>query len=164
MMEHGKIYIPDHEYKERVRRAARILQRENLDALIVNSNESDYANARYFSGYWPVFERAGVAISASGDAALMVGPESREYGADRSRLDKIFVLKAIGKEPIRPIRSYRQIHIRMYFGAIGVTGKKLRIGVASYLDTSVIIMEAIKEAFPEAEIVRADHIMGNFVK
>lgn len=159
MMEHGKIYIPDHEYKERVQRAARILQRENLDALIVNSNESDYANARYFSGYWPVFERAGVAISASGDAALMVGPESREYGADRSRLDKIFVLKAYreGADP-----SYPELQADTYqdvFRAIGVTGKKLRIGVASYLDTSVIIMEAIKEAFPEAEIVRADHIM-----
>ena len=38
-------------------------------------------------------------------------------------------------------------------------GQKLRIGVASYLDTSVVIMEGIKAAFPEAEIVRADHIM-----
>ena len=45
------------------------------------------------------------------------------------------------------------------FKAIGVTGKKIRIGVASYLDTSVIIMEGIKNAFPEAEIVRADYVM-----
>ena len=45
------------------------------------------------------------------------------------------------------------------FHAIGVNEKKLRIGVASYLDTSVIIMDGIKAAFPEAEIVRADHIM-----
>ena len=45
------------------------------------------------------------------------------------------------------------------FRALGITGKKLRIGVASWLDTSVVIMEGIKDAFPEAEIVRADHIM-----
>ena len=93
MSNHGKIFIPDHEYKERVARAAKILQREKLDVMIVNSNEADYANARYFSGFWPLFERSGVAISASGDAALMVGPESREFAADRSRLEKIFVLK-----------------------------------------------------------------------
>ena len=49
MREHGKVFIPDSEYKERVKRAAAILQREKLDALIVNSNEADYANARYFS-------------------------------------------------------------------------------------------------------------------
>lgn len=50
MSNHGKIFIPDHEYKERVARAAKILQREKLDAMIVNSNEADYANARYFFG------------------------------------------------------------------------------------------------------------------
>lgn len=104
MLEHGKVYIPDQEYKERVKRAATILVREGLDALIVNSNESDYANARYFSGYWPLFERCGVAISPAGDAALMVGPESKEFGADRSRLDKVFVLKAYreGADPSYP--------------------------------------------------------------
>ncbi|MEO3124161.1 M24 family metallopeptidase [Mediterraneibacter gnavus] len=159
MSNHGKIFIPDHEYKERVTRAAKILQREKLDAMIVNSNEADYANARYFSGFWPLFERSGVAISASGDAALMVGPESREFAADRSRLEKIFVLKEY-RESADP--AYPELKADTYqdvFHVIGVNGKKLRIGVASYLDTSVIIMEGIKAAFPEAEIVRADHIM-----
>lgn len=159
MSNHGKIFIPDHEYKERVARAAKILQREKLDAMIVNSNEADYANARYFSGFWPLFERSGVAISASGDAALMVGPESREFAADRSRLEKIFVLKEY-RESADP--AYPELKADTYqdvFHAIGVNGKKLRIGVASYLDTSVVIIEGIKAAFPEAEIVRADHIM-----
>ena len=159
MSNHGKIFIPDHEYKERVTRAAKILQREKLDAMIVNSNEADDANARHFSGFWPLFERSGVAISASGDAALMVGPESREFAADRSRLEKVFVLKEY-RESADP--AYPELKADTYqdvFHAIGVNGKKLRIGVASYLDTSVIIMEGIKAAFPEAEIVRADHIM-----
>ena len=71
---HGRIYIPDNEYLDRVKRAAALLRREGLDAMIVNGTESDYANPRYFSGYWPLFERAGVAISAGGDAALMCGP------------------------------------------------------------------------------------------
>lgn len=159
MSNHGKIFIPDHEYKERVARAAKILQREKLDVMIVNSNEADYANARYFSGFWPLFERSGVAISASGDAALMVGPESREFAADRSRLEKIFVLREY-RESADP--AYPELKADTYqdvFHAIGVNEKKLRIGVASYLDTSVIIMDGIKAAFPEAEIVRADHIM-----
>ena len=159
MAEHGTIRIPDEEYKQRVQRAAKILQREGLDALIVNSNEADYANARYFSGFWPLFERCGVAISPAGDAALMVGPESREFGADRCKLDKVFVLKAY-RESADP--AYPELQADTYqdvFNALGIKGKKLRIGVASHLDTSVIIMEAIRDAFPEAEIVRADHIM-----
>ena len=156
---HGTICIPRAEYLERVQRAAAILRRNGLDALIVNSNESDYANARYFSGFWPLFERCGVAISANGDAALMVGPESREFGADRSKLDKVFVLKEYreGADPAYPELQPDTFHD--VFKALGISGKKLKIGVASYLDTSVIIMEGIRDAFPEAEIIRADKIM-----
>ena len=80
MAEHGSIRIPDQEYRDRVRKAAALMRRDGLDVLFVNSTESDYANARYFSGYWPLFERSGVAISAAGDAALLVGPESAEFG------------------------------------------------------------------------------------
>lgn len=159
MGEHGSIRIPDYEYRERAVRAAQIIQREKLDALIVNSNEADYANARYFSGYWPLFERCGVVIAPTGEAALIVGPESKEFGADRSKIERVFVLKEY-RESADP--TYPELHADTYqdvFHALGIQGKKLRIGVASYLDTSVVIMEAIKEAFPEAEIVRADHIM-----
>ena len=158
-MEHGSIRIPHSEYLERVERAAAILRREGLDAMIVNGNEADYANPRYFSGYWPLFERAGVAISAGGDAALMCGPESRHFAGDRSQLEKVFVLMEYreGADPAYPELVPDTFHD--VFKAIGVTGKKLRIGVASYLDTSVVIMEGIKSAFPEAEIVNAGHIM-----
>ena len=156
---YGKIYIPDNEYKERVARAAAILRRKGLDALIVNGNEADYATTRNFTGYWPQFERCGGAFSADGRAALMVGPESREFGADRNKRDPTFVLKAYreGADP-----AYPELQADTFddvFKCIGVTGKKIRIGVASFLDTSVVIMEAIKEAFPEAEIINAGDVM-----
>jgi Xaa-Pro aminopeptidase len=159
MEEHGRIRIPDREYKERVNRAAVILRRKGLDALIVNSNESDYANARYFSGFWPLFERCGVAVSASGEAALMVGPESKEFGRDRNRLDKLFVLKAYreGADPDYP--ELKADSFQDVFKSIGLTGKELKIGVASFLDTSVTVMESIRGAFPKAEIVNAGDIM-----
>jgi Xaa-Pro aminopeptidase len=155
----ARICIPDNEYKERVRRASAILQREGLDVLIVNGNEADYANPRYFSGFWPLFERSGVAISADGRAALLVGPESAIFGADRNKLDKVFVLTAYreGADP-----SYPELTPDTFddvFKYLGITGKKIRIGVASYLDTSVTIFNAIKDAFPEAEIVDAGKVM-----
>ena len=155
----ARICIPDYEYKERVQRCAAILVREGLDVLIVNGNEADYANPRYFSGFWPLFERAGVAIAANGAAALMVGPESSIFGADRNKLDKIFTLLAYreGANPAYPELKPDTFHD--VFKSLGISGKKLRIGVASYLDTSVTLFNAICEAFPEAEIVDAGHIM-----
>ena len=155
----ARVCIPDYEYKERVQRCAAILVREGLDVLIVNGNEADYANPRYFSGFWPLFERAGVAIAANGDAALLVGPESSVFGADRNKLDKIFTLLAYreGANPAYP--ELKPDTFADVFKSLGISGKKLRIGVASYLDTSVTIFNAICEAFPEAEIVDAGHIM-----
>ena len=155
----ARVCIPDYEYKERVKKCAAILVREGLDVLIVNGNEADYANPRYFSGFWPLFERAGVAIAANGDAALLVGPESSVFGADRNKLDKIFTLLAYreGANPAYPELKPDTFHD--VFKSLGISGKKLRIGVASFLDTSVTIFNAICEAFPEAEIVDAGHIM-----
>lgn len=155
----ARICIPKSEYKERVQRCAKILQREKLDVLIVNGNEADYANPRYFSGFWPLFERAGVAIAANGDAALMVGPESSVFGADRNQLDKIFTLLAYreGADPAYPELKPDTFHD--VFKSLGVTGENLRIGVASFLDTSVVIYNAIRDAFPKAELVDAGKIM-----
>ncbi len=155
----AKVFIPDHEYKERVQRAAAILRRENLDVLIVNGNEADYANPRYFSGFWPLFERSGVAISAAGDAALMVGPESSIFGADRNKLDKIYTLLAYreGADPAYPEAKPDTFHD--VFKGIGVSGEHIRIGVASFLDTSVTIFNAIRDAFPKAEIIDAGKVM-----
>jgi len=153
------VKIPDHEYKERIQRAAKLAADKGLDILIVNSNEADYANARYFSGFWPLFERAGVAITPAGDAALMVGPESSVYARDFGKIDKQFTLMEY-RESANP--SYPELKPNTYrevFKALGVTGSKLKIGVASLLDTSVVMMEGLKSNFPEAEIVGADEIM-----
>lgn len=159
MAEHGSIRIPDREYRERVQKAAALMRRDGLDVLFVNSTESDYANARYFTGYWPLFERSGVAISAAGDAALLVGPESAEFGADRNKLDKLFVLREY-RESADP--QYPELTCDTFpdvLKGIGVTGKLLRIGIASFLDTSILIFEAIKNAFPLAQLVDASYLM-----
>ncbi len=155
----SRVCIPDYEYKERVQRAAAILQRDKLDVLIVNGNEADYANPRYFSGFWPLFERAGVAIAANGDAALMVGPESSIFGADRNKLDKIFTLLAYRESANPAYPELKPDTFHDVFKSLGVSGEHIRIGVASYLDTSVVIFNAIKEAFPKAEIVDAGYVM-----
>ena len=41
MAQHGTIRIPDHEYAQRLKRAAALIEKAGLDVLIVNSNEAD---------------------------------------------------------------------------------------------------------------------------
>lgn len=154
-----RVSIPDSEYGERVKAAAKLAADADLDVLLVNGNEADYANTRYFSGFWPVFERCGVAISPAGEAILLVGPESEIFAADFSKIPEIAVMMEY-RESADP--GYPHLDLQSFgeaFDRIGVHGKKLRIGVASILDTNVVVWEGLKEAFPDAELVDAREIM-----
>ncbi|MBQ5800429.1 MAG: aminopeptidase P family protein [Clostridia bacterium] len=155
----NRICIPDYEYKERIARAAKLVREKGLDVMVVSSTESDYANARYFSGFWPLFERAGVAISATGDAALMVGPECIIFAKDVAKIDKIFCLREF-RESADP--SYPELHADTFkdvFKAIGVTGENIKIGLGSYVECTLPIFEGLKESYPKAEIVKCNEIM-----
>ena len=155
----SRICIPDYEYKERIAKAAKLIRQKGLDVMLVVSTESDYANARYFSGFWPLFERAGVAISANGDAALLAGPESAIFSKDRSKIEKCFVLKEF-RESADP--SYPELHADTFkdvFKAIGVTGENIKIGLGSYVECTLPIYEGLKENFPKAEIIKCSDIM-----
>ena len=158
-----RICIPDHEYQERIARAAAMLRERNLDVMLVASTESDYANARYFSGFWPLFERAGVAISANGDAALLVGPESSVFGRDFGKLDKVFVLREF-RESADP--SYPELQadtFRDVFKAIGVTGDCIKIGLGSYVECTLPIFEGLRDAYPKAEIVKPPQVISTLM-
>jgi len=153
-----KIMIPEAEYAERVARAAKLVADAGLDVLVANSNEADYANVRYLSGYWPLFEMGGVAIAPSGKAALMIGPESEEYARGRSKLANIHLMTEY-RETADP--AYPGVSVSKYadvFESIGVTAPR-RIGLAGYLCTNMAMYEGLREAFGDAEIINADDIM-----
>ena len=160
----SRICIPYEEYQERIKKAAKLIREKGLDVMLVCSTESDYANARYFSGFWPLFERAGVAISANGDAALLVGPESAIFGKDWSKIDKVFVLREF-RESADP--SYPELQASTFnevFKAIGVSGENIKIGLGSYVECTLPIYEGLKDAYPKAEIVKCNDIMVNLRK
>ncbi|HOW73514.1 MAG TPA: M24 family metallopeptidase [Phycisphaerae bacterium] len=154
-----RVCIPEAEYQQRIQKAAALIQQRGLDVLVANSNEADYANVRYFSNFWPLFETAGVAISPLGKAALMVGPESLKYSSDRSMIQNIFQLMEY-RESADP--AYPELQASTFtdvFKSIGVHGKRLKIGVGGYLVSNPIQLAGLKECYPEAEIVRADDVM-----
>lgn len=154
-----RVMIPQSEYFERIAKAAKLVGEAGLDVLISNCNEADYSFVRYFTNFWPLFETAGVAIAPNGKAALMVGPESTKFAADRSVLSNIFTLIEY-RESADP--AYPQLTPDTFahvFKSIGVSGKKLRIGIAGYLVTNPVQLEGLRKNFPDAEIVRADDIV-----
>lgn len=154
-----RICIPEAEYKERVCRAAQLVKERGLDVMVVVSTESDYANARYFSGFWPLFERAGVAIAANGSAALLVGPESKYFAEDFAKIDKIFVLKEFRESADPSYPELVSVSMKEVFRQLGVAGNAPKIGLGSYVECTLPVYESLRENFPHSEIVRCNEIM-----
>ncbi|MFA7371345.1 MAG: Xaa-Pro peptidase family protein [Sphaerochaetaceae bacterium] len=154
-----RVMIPEQEYFDRIAKAAKLVGEAGLDVLISNCNEADYSFVRYFTNFWPLFETAGVAIAPNGKAALMIGPESDKYAADRSVLKDIFALLEYRESADPAYPEYKPSTFKDVFNHIGVKGSKLRIGIAGYLVSNPIQLEGLRANFPDAEIVRADDIV-----
>ncbi|HHU88090.1 MAG TPA: aminopeptidase P family protein [Spirochaetales bacterium] len=154
-----RVMIPEQEYFDRIAKAAKLVGEAGLDVLVSNCTEADYSFVRYFTNFWPLFETAGVAIAPNGKAALMVGPESEKYAADRSVLKDIFALLEYRESADPAYPEYKPSTFKDVFKHIGVKGEKLRIGIAGYLVSNPIQLEGLRANFPNAEIVRADDIV-----
>lgn len=154
----NRICIPRAEYLERIKKASKLISQAGLDVLIANSNEADFANVRYFSGFWPLFEVGGAAIAANGKAALMVGPESEEFAASWSPITNIHRMREYREsaDPQFPGGGFETF--AEVFESIGVKNPK-KIGIAGWLVTSVDLYQSIQKAFPSAEIIKADNIV-----
>ena len=81
--------ISDTEFARRMTRLKEEIRSRGLDAVVIHGNEVEYANVRYFSDYWPVFESAGIAVAPDAEPILLIGPESEAYAEDRGKLKKI---------------------------------------------------------------------------
>ncbi len=65
--------IPQAEFDTRLRRLQSRMSESDLDVLVVHSDEAEFANVRYLSNFWPIWENAGVIRSldaASGPCGI----------------------------------------------------------------------------------------------
>ena len=155
----ARVQIPVEEFKQRVANAAKLVAQKGLDVLVVNGSEADYADTRYFSNFWPVFERVGVAIAANGEYMLMVGPESQVFAGDFSWMDHIAVVYQYRESANPAYPELKSETFKDVFKKLGVTGENIKIGVAAKLNTNCVQFEGIRECYPKAEITWADDIM-----
>ncbi|MHB8277316.1 MAG: M24 family metallopeptidase [Candidatus Humimicrobiaceae bacterium] len=154
--------IPDVEFKERILKVQLELKKRGLDALIVHSTESDFANVLYLSNHWPVFETNGVIIPSEGEPILLIGPEAEPYAQGRSKIKKIRKMLEYREsaEPDYPgiaLSSFNEIFDE---ASSGKSIKKL--GLGDYTILPLPVFDGIKKALgSEGQIVRADDIIAN---
>ena len=153
--------IPDHEYRDRMRKFQRNIRAAGLDAALVHSNEADCANVRYLSEYWPTFESAGVFVPATGSAVLIIGPESRAYAEARSKIRPIEMMieyreSADPDYPGIPVARFKQI-VRK-----AMPGRRLnKLGLVGYSIMPLPVYMSLRNEFPRVELVQADDTLIN---
>jgi Xaa-Pro aminopeptidase len=148
--------IPRQAFYDRIAKFQVNIKALGLDACLVHASESDMANVRYLSEYWPTFEASAVFVPAEGDAVLLVGPESEIYASHRSVLTNIekMIEYRESAEPECPgmaFTSYKDI-IAKYTPK----GKIKKLGIVGWSITPLPVYMSIKEQFPEVELIKAD--------
>ena len=151
--------IPTQEFRARQRQTQRRVMEAGLDGLLIHSNEAEFANVRYLSDYWPIFESAGVFVPAVGEIHQIIGPESETFARDHSVIPSIkkILYYRESAEPDYPdveIDSFEEI----FSNANGGRGVK-KLGIAGWTAMPVSVYEAVKAALPGAKIVKADDII-----
>ena len=155
------IRIPDSEFKERVVKLQELMAKNGYDYVLAYGNEAEPQYVRYLSDYWPSFETAGVLVPKTGDAYLLIGPESYTYAADRSRIGEIRLLKAFreSSEPEYPgkkLDTFESVFEEMGGGEIK------RFGVAGYPLMTIGVYTALCESLKPYGILpdKADELMN----
>jgi Xaa-Pro aminopeptidase len=148
--------IPKQEFNDRIAKFQSNIQEAGLDACLVNASESDMANVRYLSEFWPTFEFAAVFVPAEGEAVLLVGPESDQYAAQRSvfsNIEKMIEYRE-SAEPDCPgmdFAGFQDIVARYT-----PNGKINKLGIVGWSVTTLPVYTALQEQLPDVELVKAD--------
>ena len=152
------IGIPKQEYFERIAKFQERIKAAGLDACLVHGTESDFANVRYLTEYWPTFEQAGVFVPAEGDAVLLIGPESYKYAVGRSVVPKIALMLNY-RESAEP--DYPGIPLATYGDVVKMAMGNRQLKSLGLVGTAVMTkptLDAVAAQLPGVKVVVADEV------
>ena len=115
------------DFAARIAAAREVAARNKLDAVMVFSTESEPAQVRYFSDYWPSFETAAVLVPVKGEPALLIGPESLTFASSRSQIPNIIQIMDFreSSQPDYPgskLPKWKDVVARYKLRKIGLSG------------------------------------------
>ena len=155
------IQIPVSEFQERIVRIQAEMDKKGLDAIAVYGDEYRKENLRYVCNFWPIFERGICVIPKFGTPVLAGAPEGEKYAREMSVWKdycniKEFACVSVPEEidyPMAVFSSLKDIFLSALNG-----GK--RLGIVGVYDIPAHIMDRIKTAVGNIEIVDAGDILN----
>jgi len=157
----AKIRIPKSEFEQRIVEIKKLMERDNLDAILVYGDEYRKENLRYVSNYWPIFERGAMLVSKNGKPITLCAPEGQKVAEEMSvwedvRLLPDFLCVTVPDEIDYPLANYTSF--RALAAQIREEGKLDRLGVVGIDAMSASLLNIITQTFA-CEIVDANDIL-----
>ncbi len=157
----AKIRIPKSEFEQRIVEIKKLMERDNLDAILVYGDEYRKENLRYVSNYWPIFERGAMLVSKNGTPITLCAPEGQKVAEEMSvwsdvRLLPDFLCVTVPDEIDYPLANYTSF--RALAAQIREEGKLDRLGVVGIDAMSASLLNIITQTFA-CEIVDANDIL-----
>ncbi len=151
--------LTDRDYHKRIQIIQQKVRDKGLDGVFIFANEAEPANVRYFTNYRPVFEAAGIIIPRTGDALLLIGPETEALAREHSVIKdykKLLEFRESSDPDYPDIKqdTFNDIFKEMNNGE----GIKL-LGLIGTNIMSVQVYEGIKNALPEATLFKEDGLL-----
>lgn len=153
--------IPREEYEKRWQKVRSIMREKDVQALLVYADDHfTYGNAyaRYYADFPVAFEPVLILFRENGDPVLLCGPESDGFAGLTGTIKDIRVLQEFANEsedyPFSdpwPLREIMEKESEKNIRRLGLAGMELM---------TAGIYKAISEAFPEAELVEMDMVLG----
>ena len=150
--------IPTQEYFDRIAKFQANMKKAGLDACLVHGTESDFANVRYLTEYWPTFEQAGVFVPAAGKPILLIGPESEKYARGRSVIPDVMLMLNY-RESAEP--DYPGIALSTFDAVAKAAMGRKKLKKLGLVGTAVMTkptLDALAAQLPGVELIPADPV------
>ncbi len=153
--------IPAAEYTARVNALRKEMEKQNVDIVIGFSNLLEIGIVRYYCGFAPVNESSAIIIPLNDGVTVCSGQASYDYCLVQNKLpdSKIAILPEIGEVSGFEYDTEGQLDFSELFAEVKAKNPNAkRIGFIGRLIFPAIIMDKLRAAFPNAEIVDFDDV------
>lgn len=153
--------IEGKEYLARVNALRGKMAEQGVDLVVGFSNLLEIGIVRYYCGFAPVNESSAIVIPADGEVTVCSGQASFDYCEVQNALpeSRIAILPEIGEVSGFEYDTEGQLDFSELFAQVKTAHPGIKkIGFIGRLIFPSIIMDKLRRAFPDAEIVDFDNV------
>lgn len=154
--------IPKGEFESRVALIRKAMAEEGIDVFLVYGDEYRREHLRYLSDFWPIFERAMVALGREGEPVLLLGPEGERYARSEAVWSDIRVIREMEMSYVPEQVDYslaRYANLADVLQELNGGRRPAKVGVCGLDAMSVVTHRAIQAAAGGAPVENGDGIV-----